>query len=184
MSQFGVMRGLRVVRDNIIFELGLFLGAFGQKRTFVVCDRAVVRSIPSDLLGVTLATYKDDGAREATKIRRSLNRAARQIRNALVSRVDRYEVDFLKAYPTFIRPPIDFGSNVLEHHHSPIRRNSPRCNGSRTASGLASIACGESTVGQVFSSIKDAISKVWNSGNFMSALWNVKEGRPTRSGSQ
>jgi len=115
----------RVARDNVIFELGLFLGSFGPKRTFVVCNRAVLRSIPSDLLGVTLATYEDAGSRDAAKIQRSLHRAAEQIRDALESHVDKYEVDFLKAYLTFIQPPIDLVqtySNIITAQYDGIHR--------------------------------------------------------------
>jgi hypothetical protein len=46
-------------RDNVIFECGLFMGAMGKDRVFVVCDKRV--KIPSDFAGVTLATY--DGLR-------------------------------------------------------------------------------------------------------------------------
>lgn len=115
----------RVARDNVIFELGLFLGSFGPNRTFVVCNRAVLRSMPSDLLGVTVATYEDSDSQEPAKIRRSLHRAARQIRDALQSHVDRYEVDFLKAYLTFIQPPIDLAktySNIITARYDGIHR--------------------------------------------------------------
>lgn len=44
-------------RDNIIFELGLFIAAIGRERTFVVCDRHDKPKIPSDLLGVSLCTF-------------------------------------------------------------------------------------------------------------------------------
>jgi hypothetical protein len=48
-------------RDNVIFECGLFMGAVGRDRVFIVCDQSVSLKIPSDLAGITLATY--DGAR-------------------------------------------------------------------------------------------------------------------------
>jgi len=47
----------RTPRDNIIFELGLFIGALGPKRTFVVFDREAPPHLPSDLAGVTPITY-------------------------------------------------------------------------------------------------------------------------------
>lgn len=45
-------------RDNVLFELGLFMGALGRKRTFIIYDRSVILKIPSDLAGVSVATYE------------------------------------------------------------------------------------------------------------------------------
>lgn len=44
-------------RDNVLFELGLFMGHLGRDRVYVVyCDDKQTK-IPSDLAGVTLATF-------------------------------------------------------------------------------------------------------------------------------
>lgn len=50
-------------RDNVIFELGLFLGAIGKERCYIVYDRTKKPDLPSDLNGVNPATYElhDDG---------------------------------------------------------------------------------------------------------------------------
>jgi len=47
-------RGLKFLapRDNVIFELGLFMGALGRHRTFIVQERGRDIKIPSDLLGL------------------------------------------------------------------------------------------------------------------------------------
>jgi len=45
-------------RDNVIFELGLFMGALGRKRTFIVYDRSKELKLPSDLAGVSAATFE------------------------------------------------------------------------------------------------------------------------------
>lgn len=45
-------------RDNVLLELGLFIGGIGRKRTFIVYDRTTEIKIPSDLAGVTFATYQ------------------------------------------------------------------------------------------------------------------------------
>ena len=44
-------------RDNVIFELGLFLGGMGRARTFIVHDRSVPLKIPSDLAGIAKTSY-------------------------------------------------------------------------------------------------------------------------------
>lgn len=50
-------RETQVARDNVLFELGLFIGHLGRKRCFMVYDRSSAIELPSDLGGVTPATY-------------------------------------------------------------------------------------------------------------------------------
>jgi hypothetical protein len=45
-------------RDNVMFELGLFMGRLGRERTFAICDEAQNVKIASDLAGVSLAGYQ------------------------------------------------------------------------------------------------------------------------------
>jgi hypothetical protein len=45
-------------RDNVLFELGLFIARLGRKRTFIVYDRTASLRLPSDLAGVTSATFQ------------------------------------------------------------------------------------------------------------------------------
>lgn len=44
-------------RDNIIFELGLFMGRLGRDRSYFVFDKACDPKLPSDLQGVVPASY-------------------------------------------------------------------------------------------------------------------------------
>jgi predicted nucleotide-binding protein len=45
-------------RDNVVFELGLFMGRLGRDRVFMVRDQDIDLKIPSDLTGVRPITYK------------------------------------------------------------------------------------------------------------------------------
>ncbi|MCX6633756.1 MAG: nucleotide-binding protein, partial [Acidobacteria bacterium] len=49
-------------RDNLLFELGLFMGRLGRSRTFVVCENSSRMKLPSDLAGVTVARYTQERA--------------------------------------------------------------------------------------------------------------------------
>lgn len=53
-------RGIRhqTLRDNVLFELGLFMGKLTRYRTILVHPRAVGLKLPSDLLGLTAASYQ------------------------------------------------------------------------------------------------------------------------------
>jgi len=55
-----VSRGVEkpVARDNVLFELGLFVGALGRDRTFMLFDRSKRPALPSDLAGVSAATFE------------------------------------------------------------------------------------------------------------------------------
>lgn len=44
---------LQVGRDNVLFEFGLFLGALGPERAFLLVDRAARAVLPTDLGGIT-----------------------------------------------------------------------------------------------------------------------------------
>ena len=46
-----------VARDNVLFELGMFIGKLGRKRAFAVHPGQSTIELPSDLHGITTAVY-------------------------------------------------------------------------------------------------------------------------------
>lgn len=64
-------------RDNVIFELGLFMGVLGRERTFLVADRTDQNlQLPSDFSGLTYAWFK---SRTDENIRAALNNPVLEI---------------------------------------------------------------------------------------------------------
>lgn len=47
-------------RDNVMFELGLFMGRLGRDRCFAMSAESSGMKLPSDLAGVTIARYQND----------------------------------------------------------------------------------------------------------------------------
>jgi hypothetical protein len=54
-------------RDNVLFELGLFMGHLGRERTYFVCDQKQGLKIPTDLLGVNPVTYESREGQELSE---------------------------------------------------------------------------------------------------------------------
>lgn len=56
------------VRDNVLFEMGLFIGRLGRDRVFFILPEGADIHIPSDLLGITPGRYdpnRSDGSMQA-----------------------------------------------------------------------------------------------------------------------
>jgi O-acetyl-ADP-ribose deacetylase (regulator of RNase III) len=71
------------VRDNVIFELGMFIGRLGRDRTFILTPNRSAFHLPSDLIGITTAHY--DADRFDRQPRAAVGPACSQIRQALRS---------------------------------------------------------------------------------------------------
>jgi CRP/FNR family cyclic AMP-dependent transcriptional regulator len=60
-------------RDNVIFELGIFIGRLGRKRSFLLQPRGQELRLPSDLKGITALSYNYDPADLATTVSTACN---------------------------------------------------------------------------------------------------------------
>jgi hypothetical protein len=69
------------VRDNVIFELGLFIGKLGKRRCFIVLPDNIDFHIPTDLVGVTPAKYS--GERDKSELAAALGPACHEIRQTM-----------------------------------------------------------------------------------------------------
>ncbi len=72
-------------RDNVLFELGLFMGALGKERAFVIRPHAKVKMhMPSDLAGVTVGKLEErKDANDIKEIRNACVKVADEIRAAI-----------------------------------------------------------------------------------------------------
>lgn len=70
-----------IPRDNVIFELGLFLGALEPNRCFILQPRDALLHLPTDLLGIRPLTYPTD--RHDQNLLAALGPACNQLRRAV-----------------------------------------------------------------------------------------------------
>ena len=78
------IRGVKVrtTRDNILFEIGLFIGKLGRKRSFILMPRGEVNlHLPTDLIGLTPCTFDPNRADE--NLRAALGPACNLIRKTI-----------------------------------------------------------------------------------------------------
>lgn len=71
----------KTTRDNVIFELGLFIGKIGVNRCFIVKPRGNELHLPSDLLGLTTADFEAN--RSDGDLASALNHACSQIKKSV-----------------------------------------------------------------------------------------------------
>ena len=72
----------KIVRDNVILELGLFMGAIGQKNCFIIIPNSNEKiHLPTDLTGITLLKY--DAKRKDRNLNAALGPSVNKIRNVI-----------------------------------------------------------------------------------------------------
>jgi CRP/FNR family transcriptional regulator, cyclic AMP receptor protein len=72
---------IAVPRDNVIFELGLFIGRLGRKRTFLLEPRGDNGKLPSDLSGLITIPYRPGKPHELPSLLRPACHHIRKIIN-------------------------------------------------------------------------------------------------------
>jgi Predicted nucleotide-binding protein containing TIR-like domain len=94
-----------IARDNVVFEMGLFVGAIGKDRCYVVKPRGVQMHLPSDLLGMNPADYAVD--RPDGDVESALNYACKLIK------------DRIRELGAIDRSPFAKSSNPAKHVANP-----------------------------------------------------------------
>ncbi|KON62846.1 cAMP-activated global transcriptional regulator CRP [Komagataeibacter europaeus] len=69
-------------RDNVVFELGLFMGRLGRQRAILMEPRESKIKLPSDLAGITTITYRFEEGSDAAAL---IAPACNQLRNHIVA---------------------------------------------------------------------------------------------------
>jgi predicted nucleotide-binding protein len=127
----------KAIRDNVIFELGLFVGLLGRKRNFIVQPRNVkYLRWPTDLAGLNPLPF--DMERRDGNVKAALGPACNQIREAMkklgrvVQTVEQVEAEldekclsvmlFFGKVSYFSRPPAtDFDGSVFDQGVARLR---------------------------------------------------------------
>jgi len=105
-----------VPRDNIIFEIGLFMGAIGRERTFIVCSEESMSGLPSDLAGITIAPLSGGPKKGLTNVSLLIgNTIAKCGRREEHARSSGAMLDLLGAWKTtwFVGEPGEAGYHIL-----------------------------------------------------------------------
>lgn len=71
-----------VVRDNVLFELGLFIGSLSKERCFLIKPRGINMHFPTDLLGLTPADF--EGNRSDQDLTQAVNSPCSKIKKEVL----------------------------------------------------------------------------------------------------
>lgn len=77
---------MKSVRDNVIFEFGLFVGVLGRFKCYAIVPENLQIKQPSDLLGVNLSRYKY--IKNDANLKSTLRTSANNIRKAIEDNLD------------------------------------------------------------------------------------------------
>jgi Predicted nucleotide-binding protein containing TIR-like domain len=136
----------KVPRDNVVFELGLFMGRLGRERTFVVSDSKTKVELPTDLLGINVAEFDSDRRDRnlenamqpaATKIVRSIRQAPRLTkRPASIPLCDALP-DQDALYGAIVSWPVGDGHEIVVHSYRALHQFNADATARPTAASVA-----------------------------------------------
>ncbi|MBC8470878.1 MAG: nucleotide-binding protein [Planctomycetes bacterium] len=77
-------------RDNLILELGMFIGRIGRRRTFIAKPKGASLKLPTDLAGVTVAEYgvSSDRKKKNYDLSQACDKIKRSISHAPLAPID------------------------------------------------------------------------------------------------
>jgi hypothetical protein len=115
-------------RDNVLFELGLFMGRLGRERCFFVHERDLKLKISSDLLGISAVKYRRFAQRQfegrvgkrASDIKDRITSLDRRLRLQLLQQEGAARADVLDISGTWLgyTPNLSDHNSILEIEQS------------------------------------------------------------------
>jgi Predicted nucleotide-binding protein containing TIR-like domain/Histidine-specific methyltransferase, SAM-dependent len=91
----------QTVRDNVLFELGLFIGRLGRDNSYIILPVSTADfHLPTDLLGLTAATYNPN--REDKNLVAALGPACHWIRKTATEKQSPKAMPLIKLSPTSV----------------------------------------------------------------------------------
>ena len=88
-------------RDNVIFEMGLFLGALGRDHVFCIVPDDKKYHIPSDLQGINYTRYRESENNIALAVGTACTHIKEAIRRKMVESSSQLQVKKIGLFPAF-----------------------------------------------------------------------------------
>jgi hypothetical protein len=116
------------VRDNVLFELGLFIGRMGRDRAFWISSQGATQPhIPTDLAGITHLSYLRPNTDDVDTLRAALTKSCQRLQieiGKLGPRRDR-TVDHLDGVRILCAASTEYSAPKFSEDIANIRRNFP-----------------------------------------------------------
>lgn len=124
----------QAVRDNVLFELGLFIGRLGRERNFIVIPKGNEEGfrLPTDLLGLTPALYEPN--RQDANLQAALGPASSKIMKAVAKVGKREQVSVSESPPQSVEQ-----SEIINYSDADKKAILESWMGSRTSSENATV---------------------------------------------